>query len=58
MRPAKAGRHSSTQVNSVAGHVRRNVIPPKSRSCAFLCDNPTTGQLHLVQTDAMGERFF
>ena len=59
IRPAKIGRPStsnaaSTNIDRVH---RRRSSEPKHKSCAFLCSNPCDGDLHLVQTDAMGKRF-
>ena len=58
MRPAKLGRPSLAHDEDSVRRVRRcRPMEPKTKSCAFLCDNPTDGELHLVLTDTMGTRF-
>ena len=58
MQPAKLRRPSLANDEDSVRRVRRcRPMEPKIKSCAFLCDNPTDGELHLVLTDTMGTRF-
>ena len=55
--PAKIGRPSkSNDVSGDVGCVRKRYrTDPNCKSCAFQCENPTKGQLHIVQTDDMAK---
>ena len=57
VRPAKIGRPSTSPVTNVnRSRAQRYKMDPKCKTCVFQCDQPDEGELHLTQSDSMGER--